>query len=195
MLLLREASDRSYSYSDDAGSLLGTSDKQGRKAKLGGTLTTFPWHLWVFNVSRTLAVGKCRVHVTGRILYRIGFYHTWTYNDIYNMYNYMTYILVCDLHHYVSICKWPKQKLQLTEERFMLPEASVEHGGTRCRKFVAPRLLSLLLAGDISTYDMIDIKTLLKSSLVSRAIQWRHRKHQPALRNQWIHSLFHDSRP
>ena len=52
----------------------------------------------------------------------------------------------------------------------MLPEASVEHG-TCCRKFVAPRLLSLLLAGEISTYDMIDIKTLLKSSLVSRAIQ------------------------
>lgn len=101
-------------------------------------LARFPGVAWQI-LSRTLAVGKCRVHGTGRILYRIGFYYTWTYNDIYdNMYridNYMTYILVGDLHHYVSMCKWPEPKLQLAEERFMLPEASVEHG-TCCRKFV-----------------------------------------------------------
>ena len=71
-------------------------------------LARFPGVAWQI-LSRTLAVGKCRVHGTGRILYRIGFYYTWTYNDIYdNMYiidNYMTYILVGDLHHYVSMCK------------------------------------------------------------------------------------------
>lgn len=73
-------------------------------------------------LSRTLAVGKCRVHVTGRILYRIGFYYTWTYNDIYNVYNYVTYILVGDLHHYVSMCKWPK------------PNSSLLRSASCCRK-------------------------------------------------------------
>ena len=43
-------------------------------------------------LSRILAVGKCRVHVTGRILYRIGFHYTWTY-------------MICDLHDYVKLCQ------------------------------------------------------------------------------------------
>lgn len=88
---LREASYWSYSFGDDAGSLLGTSDMREKKAKLRGDLDHLPMAVvslqrlaqfrgvvWPI-LSRILAVGKCRVHVTGRILYRIGFHYTWTY--------------------------------------------------------------------------------------------------------------------
>lgn len=88
MLLRREASYRSYSYGDDAGSLLGTSDMK-KTCQAGGHLDHLP-----------MALGSLQLQaIRGRILYRIRFYFTWH--------------LVCDLHQYVSMCKRPKPKLQL----------------------------------------------------------------------------------